>query len=96
LWVEALPPVDPNNPPPNPVAARGGDGVSPIIMGGNDWAAAWARDEQGNPLAAVVPGGEQQREMATRFGINLVIYAMTGNYKTDQVHVPALLERLGK
>ncbi|HYK78691.1 MAG TPA: DUF4159 domain-containing protein, partial [Micropepsaceae bacterium] len=96
LWVEALPPVDPNNPPSTPVAARGGDGVSPIIMGGNDWAAAWARDERGNPLAAVVPGGEQQREMAIRFGINVVIYAMTGNYKTDQVHVPALLERLGK
>src|SRR5258706_1899991 len=96
LWVEALPPVDPKNPPASPVAARGGDGVSPIIMGGNDWAAAWARDERGNPLAAVVPGGEQQREMAIRFGINVVIYAMTGNYKTDQVHVPALLERLGK
>jgi hypothetical protein len=96
LWVEALPPVDPKNPPSAPVAARGGDGVSPIIMGGNDWAAAWARDERGNPLAAVVPGGEQQREMAIRFGINVVIYAMTGNYKTDQVHVPALLERLGK
>jgi uncharacterized protein DUF4159/aerotolerance regulator-like protein len=96
VWVEALPPVDPKNPPAQPVAARGGDGVSPIVMGGNDWAAAWARDEMGNPIAAVVPGGEQQREMATRFGINLVIYAMTGNYKTDQVHVPALLERLGK
>jgi hypothetical protein len=96
LWVEALPPVDPANPPSQPVAARGGDGVSPIIMGGNDWAAAWARDERGNPLAAVTPGGEQQREMAIRFGINVVIYAMTGNYKTDQVHVPALLERLGK
>jgi hypothetical protein len=96
VWVEALPPVDPKNPPPNPVAARGGDGVSPIIMGGNDWAAAWARDERGNPLAAVVPGGEAQREIAIRFGINVVIYAMTGNYKTDQVHVPALLERLGK
>jgi hypothetical protein len=96
VWVEALPPVDPNKPPPQPIAARGGDGVSPIIMGGNDWAAAWARDEQGNPIAAVTPGGEQQREMAIRFGINLVIYAMTGNYKTDQVHVPALLERLGK
>jgi hypothetical protein len=96
VWVEALPPVDPNNPPAQPVAARGGDGVSPIIMGGNDWAAAWARDEMGNPIAAVVPGGEQQRETAIRFGINLVIYAMTGNYKTDQVHVPALLERLGK
>jgi uncharacterized protein DUF4159 len=96
VWVEALPPADPKNPPQQPVAARGGDGVSPIVMGGNDWAAAWARDESGNPIAAVVPGGEQQREMAIRFGINLVIYAMTGNYKTDQVHVPALLERLGK
>jgi hypothetical protein len=96
VWVEALPPQDPNRPPEGPVAARGGDGVSPIIMGGNDWAAAWARDEMGQPIAAVVPGGEQQREMAIRFGINVVIYAMTGNYKTDQVHVPALLERLGK
>jgi hypothetical protein len=96
VWVEALPPVDPKNPPASPVAARGGDGVSPIIMGGNDWAAAWARDEMGNPIAAVVPGGEAQRETAIRFGINVVIYAMTGNYKTDQVHVPALLERLGK
>ena len=96
VWVEALPPEDPNHPPEGPVAARGGDGVSPIVMGGNDWAAAWARDERGEPIAAVVPGGEGQREMAIRFGINLVIYAMTGNYKTDQVHVPALLERLGK
>ena len=51
---------------------------------------------RGQPIAAVVPGGEQQRETAIRFGINVVIYAMTGNYKTDQVHVPALLERLGK
>jgi hypothetical protein len=96
VWVEALPPSDPKNPSAQPVAARGGDGVSPIVMGGNDWAAAWAKDANGNPIAAVVPGGEQQREMAIRFGINLVIYAMTGNYKTDQVHVPALLERLGK
>jgi Domain of unknown function (DUF4159)/Aerotolerance regulator N-terminal len=96
VWVEALPPDDPNRPPDEKIAARGGDGVSPIIMGGNDWAAAWARDESGNPIAAVVPGGEEQREMAIRFGINVVIYAMTGNYKTDQVHVPALLQRLGK
>ncbi len=97
VWVEALPPEDANRPPEGQqVAARGGDNVSPIIMGGNDWAAAWARDERGEPLAAVVPGGEQQREIAIRFGVNVVIYAMTGNYKTDQVHVPALLERIGK
>jgi len=27
--------------------------------------------------------------------VNIVMYALTGNYKADQVHVPALLERLG-
>jgi hypothetical protein len=37
-----------------------------------------------------------QRELAYRFGINLVIYALTGNYKTDQVHAPALLQRMGR
>jgi hypothetical protein len=92
VWVEALPPAD-----PNAVAApaRGGDGVSPVIIGGNDWAAAWARDAMGQPIAGVSPGGERQREMAMRFGVNVVMYTLTGNYKADQVHVPALLERLG-
>ena len=93
IWVEALPPRDPNA---GPEPARGGDGVSPVIIGSNDWAAAWAVDSQGRPLVDIVPGGERQREMAYRFGVNLVMYALTGNYKTDQVHVPALLERLGK
>ena len=41
-------------------------------------------------------GGERQRELANRFGVNLVMYVLTGNYKSDQVHVPALLERLGQ
>ncbi len=72
------------------------DGVSPVIVGGSDWAGAWAVDPQGQPLFAVVPGGERQREMAYRFGVNLLMYAMTGNYKADQVHVPAILERLGQ
>jgi hypothetical protein len=72
------------------------DGVSPLVIGSNDWAAAWAMDASGRPLAAVVPGGAAQREHAYRFGINLVMYALTGNYKADQVHVPALLERLGQ
>ena len=71
------------------------DGVSPVILGGNDWAGAWATDRQGLPLHAM-PGGERQREMAYRFGVNLVIYALTGNYNADQVHVPAILERLGR
>ena len=72
------------------------DGVSPIIIGGNDFAAAWAIDSTHRPLYPVVPGGDRQREMAFRFGINLVMYALTGNYKADQVHVPAILERLGQ
>jgi hypothetical protein len=93
VWVEALPPVDPNA---GPEPARGGDGVSPVIIGGNDWAAAWAVRPDGAPLVDVVPGGERQRELAYRFGVNLVMYTFTGNYKADQVHVPALLERTGK
>ena len=72
------------------------DGVSSIIIGGNDWASAWAVDDENRPLAAVVPGGERQRELAFRFGVNLVMYTLTGNYKADQVHVPAILERLGQ
>ncbi len=72
------------------------DGVSRVIIGAHDWAGAWAVDEFGMPLYPVVPGGERQREMARRFGVNLVMYALTGNYKLDQVHVPALLERLGQ
>ena len=72
------------------------DGVSSIIIGSNDYAAAWAMDLQGKPLYPVVPGGQRQRELAFRSGINIVMYALTGNYKADQVHVPALLERLGQ
>ncbi len=72
------------------------DGVSSLIVGSHDWASAWAIDAEGKPMFAVIPGAESQREMAFRFGINLVMYAMTGNYKADQVHLPAILERLGQ
>ena len=76
--------------------SRVNDGVSSVIVGGHDWAAAWALDDERKPLYPVVPGGERQREMAFRFGINLVMYVLTGNYKADQVHVPAIMERLGQ
>jgi hypothetical protein len=72
------------------------DGVSSVVIGGHDWAGAWATDEFGLSIYPVLPGGERQREIARRFGVNLVMYALTGNYKTDQVHIPALLERLGQ
>jgi hypothetical protein len=79
-----------------PVEDRVNDGVASVIVGGNDWAGAWAIDDQGRPAFPCVPGGEPQREMAMRFGVNLVMYVLTGNYKSDQVHVPAILERLGQ
>ena len=74
------------------------DNVTPVVIGGNDWAAAWAVDPSGVPMFPVGRGfaGERQREIAYRFGVNLIMHVLTGNYKSDQVHVPALLDRLGQ
>ncbi|MBB2189946.1 DUF4159 domain-containing protein [Gluconacetobacter azotocaptans] len=72
------------------------DGVSPVIIGSSDWAHAWAVDAQGDTPYATMPDGNTQRTTAYRFGVNAVLYALTGNYKADQVHVPALLKRLGE
>ncbi|MDF1609713.1 DUF4159 domain-containing protein [Hoeflea sp. YIM 152468] len=92
LWVEATPDVD----TPNERPARSGDGVSSILITGNDMAAAWAVDDQGFPMFSTVPSDPWQREYAYRAGVNIVMYMLTGNYKADQVHIPALLERLGQ
>ena len=91
-WVEALPPPDPIDRTPRP--ARAGDSVSPIIVTSNDLAGAWAVDDAGTPRHPLTPGSPRQREMALRAGVNLVMYALTGNYKADQVHAKDLLERL--
>jgi hypothetical protein len=92
-WVEALPPEsqDEGNRP-----ARSGDGVSPIIITSNDFASAWAVGRRGEALYPTVGADPRQREISLRGGVNIVMYALTGNYKADQVHVPALLERLGQ
>ena len=91
VWVEA-----PREDDGEPTSEALGDGVSSVVIGAGDWAAAWATDEYGRPLYAIAGGGERQREYAFRFGVNLVMYALTGNYKADQVHIPALLERMGQ
>ena len=75
-------------------AAR--DGVSSVILGSNDWAAGWAIDEDGNDMAELEKDIPRQREMSIRFGINVAMYALSGNYKADQVHAAALIERLGR
>jgi hypothetical protein len=92
-WVEALPPEEEGE---ERRPARSGDGVSPLIITSNDLAAAWAVGRRGEALYPTVGSDPRQRELAFRGGINIVMYALTGNYKADQVHVPALLERLGQ
>jgi hypothetical protein len=95
LWVEALPSAnDEDESSRRP--ARGGDGVSSIIISSNDFAGAWAIQPDGQPSLPMVEGEPRQRELAFRAGVNIVMYTLTGNYKADQVHVPALLERLGQ
>jgi Domain of unknown function (DUF4159)/Aerotolerance regulator N-terminal len=91
-WIEALPPSPVDGAKP----VRAGDNVSPIIITSNDLAAGWASGPSGEALYSLVPGGRRQHEYALRGGVNLVMYALTGNYKADQVHAPALLERLGQ
>jgi hypothetical protein len=65
-------------------AASSRDGVAAVFIGDGDWASAWAGQVN----------NARQRELALRFGVNLVMVSLTGNYKADQVHVPALLERM--
>jgi hypothetical protein len=92
LWVEAETPRDSDQ----GRQARRVDGVSSILITSNDLASAWAIDDAGRHIYPVVPGGERQREYAFRVGINIIMYVLTGNYKADLVHVPAMLERLGQ
>ncbi|ACI94118.1 double-transmembrane region [Afipia carboxidovorans OM5] len=93
-WVEALPRDNEEDGIERP--ARGGDGVSPIIITSNDLAGAWALRPDGQPMLPLTPGEPRQREFAFRAGVNIVMYTLTGNYKADQVHAPALIERLGQ
>lgn len=93
-WVEALPREDEDESSARP--ARGGDGVSPIIITSNDLAGAWAMRPDGQPMLPLTPGEPRQREFAFRAGVNIVMYTLTGNYKADQVHAPQIIERLGQ
>lgn len=92
LWVEALAPDRDNGDRP----VHAGDGVSPILITSNDFAGAWALNENRQYVLPLASQNERQRTMAFRTGINIVMYMLTGNYKADQVHIPTLLERLGQ
>jgi hypothetical protein len=69
------------------------DGHLAAVFCHNDLMGAWARDNFGNYEYQMHPGGEEQRQMAYRLGINIVMYALCLDYKEDQVHVPFILRR---
>lgn len=69
------------------------DGVSPVIINSNDLARGLSDMAYGQSFNQT---RTPQQELTIRFGINLVMYALTGNYKADQVHVQHILERLSE
>lgn len=71
----------------DPSAENGRENVSSVIIEVNrNWAGTWAG-------TTVVDG--MTREMGLRAGINMVHYALTGDYKRDQIHIKKQLEQLG-
>jgi len=71
-------------------------GTTPVIYCQNDLGGAWERDQLGNWINPCTPGGEEQRRDAFHLGINLILYAMTENYKDDLIHVPFIQRRLAR
>ena len=67
--------------------------LTPAVFCANDLGGAWDGDPLGGYTFPCTPGGERQRELSFRMGVNLVLYALTGNYKKDQVHIPFILKR---
>jgi hypothetical protein len=62
------------------------DGRLCVIRSRHDLGGALAKDNLGNWLAEVIPGGERQREQAFRLGINIVLYALCLDYKNEEPH----------
>ena len=71
------------------------DSWTPVIYSQNDLSGAWSRDKLGRWIHECVPGGEPQRALAFKAGINLIVYSLTSDYKRDLVHHPFIKKRLG-
>jgi hypothetical protein len=68
------------------------DQIAPVVYSRNDLSGALERSASGRHTFPVVPGGETQRREAVKLSVNLMLYALTSNYKKDQAHVNALIE----
>tara|TARA_B100000524_G_scaffold284066_1_gene159668 strand:+ start:82 stop:876 length:795 start_codon:yes stop_codon:yes gene_type:complete len=76
--------------------SKNNDNAISVIISNNDWSGAWAKKDNKNFSFPLLDGLDRQRLISMRFGVNLLIYALTGNYKTDQVHIPEILKRMEK
>ncbi len=64
-----------------------------VIFLAHDLGGALARNQLGTWEMTVEPGGDEQREQAIRFAVNIALYALTTNYKDDAVHAPFIMKR---
>lgn len=78
-------------------STSGRDNVSSVLIGSNNWASSWASASNNNGYDRYkIDFDSKQQEISLRFGVNLIMYVLTGNYKADQVHIPHILKRLGQ
>jgi hypothetical protein len=68
-------------------------GRTAVIYSPNDLLGAFARDPLGRWVDPCAPGGERQRRLAFHLGVNIVMYALCGDYKQDRIHTPFLRQR---
>jgi hypothetical protein len=69
-------------------------GRTAVIFSPNDLLGAFARDPLGRWIDPCLPGGERQRRLAFHLGVNIVMYALCGDYKQDRIHLPFLRQRI--
>jgi Domain of unknown function (DUF4159) len=69
-------------------------GRTVLVYSTNDLGGAWARDKLGHWSYDIIAGGNSQRQGSIRLAVNIVMYALTLDYKKDMVHLPIILERL--
>ncbi len=69
-------------------------GRTVLVYSSNDQGGAWSRNKLGQWNYDVIAGGHRQRQFSIRLGVNIIMYALTLDYKKDMVHLPIILERL--
>lgn len=69
-------------------------GRTVVVYTQNDLLGVWARDRLGNYQQSCVPGGEPQRMEGMKLTLNVILYALTGTYKTDVIHLPFIQQKL--